>query len=117
MRARKRKLESNSAKVDKHVIQPEEYEEAPEWTDEQFARAEISIGGKVVRPAQGTLTKPGRPPSANPKHAVSLRLDPEILAAFKEDGPGWQTRINDTLAQAVKTRKTSARRGSKRKRA
>ncbi len=32
-------------------------DDAPQWTKEQFARAEIAVGGKVVRPAQGTLTR------------------------------------------------------------
>lgn len=39
----------------------------------------------------------GRPKSENPKVQVTLRLDPEVIAAFKEGGPGWQTRLNATL--------------------
>lgn len=34
-------------------------DDAPEWSDEIFARAEIAVGGKVVRPAGGTLTRRG----------------------------------------------------------
>ena len=34
-------------------------DDAPEWTKEQFGRAEIAIGGKTVRPAKGTLTRAG----------------------------------------------------------
>ena len=37
-------------------------DDAPELTEEVAARAQISIGGKVIREATGTLTKPGRPP-------------------------------------------------------
>ncbi|WP_267897132.1 BrnA antitoxin family protein [Thalassococcus profundi] len=33
--------------------------------------------------------------------AVSLRLDPEIVARFKASGPGWQTRMNDALREAA----------------
>lgn len=32
-------------------------DDAPEWTDEMFDRAQISVGGVVVREATGTLTK------------------------------------------------------------
>ena len=32
-------------------------DDAPEWTDDQLDRAEFAIDGKVIRPAQGTLTK------------------------------------------------------------
>lgn len=36
-------------------------DEAPEWSDEVFERAEISKGGEVIRPATGTLTKDDTP--------------------------------------------------------
>ncbi len=41
-------------------------DDAPEWDDEFFARAEIAVGGKVVRQAEGTLTRRGRPPLGMP---------------------------------------------------
>jgi uncharacterized protein (DUF4415 family) len=47
----------------------------------------------------------GRPKLAHPKSRVSLRLDPEIVAAYKASGKGWQSRINETLARAVARRK------------
>ncbi|MEE3609513.1 BrnA antitoxin family protein [Avibacterium paragallinarum] len=37
------------------------------------------------------------------KQAVSLRLSPEVITAFKATGKGWQSRINDTLLKAIKT--------------
>ena len=43
----------------------------------------------------------GRPPSARKKTHVSLRLDPDILAALKADGRGWQTRANALLRAAL----------------
>jgi len=43
----------------------------------------------------------GRPRLENPKEAVKLRLDPEIVVRFKADGPGWQTRMNEALRKAV----------------
>jgi uncharacterized protein (DUF4415 family) len=77
-------------------------DDAPEWTDDQFARAEIAIGRKVIRPADGTLTRPGRPMSAAPKKSVHLRLSPDVLAHFRKTGPGWQTRIDEALRKAAK---------------
>jgi uncharacterized protein (DUF4415 family) len=72
-------------------------------TNEFFERAEIAIGGKLVRPAKGTLTRsPGRPKSKSPKHSVHLRLSPDVLAYFRAKGPGWQTRIDETLRKAAK---------------
>jgi len=77
-------------------------DDAPEWTDEMFERAAIYKGGKVVRPATGTVTKRGRPKLANPKRQVTLRLDSDVLEGLRETGPGWQSRVNDILRKAVK---------------
>lgn len=35
------------------------------------------------------------------KEQVTLRLDPEVLAFFRKKGPGWQTRINETLKKSM----------------
>jgi len=75
-------------------------DDAPELTPELAARAQISVGGKVVREATGTLTKRGRPPiGSQPKEQVTLRLPVEVLDYFKADGPGWQTRVSEVLEQ------------------
>ena len=63
-----------------------------EWPDEVWDRAQFSVGGKVVRPAEGTLTKRGRPPMGDAaKQQVTLRLAPKVLEHFKASGTGWQT--------------------------
>ncbi len=78
-------------------------DDAPEFTDSLFDRAQLSVGGVVIREATGTLTRSGvgRPKSAAPKQAVSLRLSPEVLRYFKAGGPGWQTRIDEALKKLV----------------
>ena len=43
----------------------------------------------------------GRPKSPAPKISTTLRLDPEVLEAFKSSGPGWQSRMNEALRKAV----------------
>lgn len=51
--------------------------------------------------AQWKAAKPsvrmGRPPKADRKESVKLRLDPDLLEALRATGDGWQTRVNDTL--------------------
>lgn len=37
------------------------------------------------------------------KQAITIRLSPEIITAFKATGKGWQTRINDVLLQHIQT--------------
>jgi uncharacterized protein (DUF4415 family) len=78
-------------------------DDAPEWSDEVFARADIVVGGKVVRPASGTLTKRGRPRLGDAsKQQVTLRLAPQVVEHFKASGSGWQTRLNEVLERHVK---------------
>ena len=63
-------------------------DDAPEWTEAMFARGELRIDGKIIRPANGTLTKPGRPPLADPKRQVTLRLDGALVDKLRASGPG-----------------------------
>jgi uncharacterized protein (DUF4415 family) len=69
-------------------------DDAPPLTDAFFDRAEIRRGDTIVRR--------GRPPLASPKQAVKLRLDADVLAAYRKTGDGWQTRINADLRKARK---------------
>jgi uncharacterized protein (DUF4415 family) len=85
-------------------------EDAPEWTKEQFERAELAVGGKVVRPAQGTLTRPrGRPKKPDAKVHTHIRLSPQVLRYFRATGSGWQTRIDEVLRKWVEKRRKDAR--------
>ena len=68
-------------------------DDAPELDDAFFANAEIRNGE--------TLIRPGRPRSAAPKQSVTLRLDQDVIAAFRETGRGWQSRINAALREAI----------------
>lgn len=76
-------------------------DDAPEWSDEVFQRAEVRDGDRVVRPASGTLTKRGRPKLESPKRQITLRLDGDLIDRLRETGPGWQRRINEILRKAV----------------
>lgn len=58
-----------------------------EPTDEQL---------KMLRPI-------GRPKSANPKQATSIRLSPKVIEYFKRGGSGWQTRLNKVLEEYVES--------------
>ena len=43
----------------------------------------------------------GRPRSVAAKVSTTLRLDPDVLEAFRRDGAGWQSRINAALRKAA----------------
>src|SRR5258707_15682272 len=86
-------------------------DDAPELLNDFFRDGELRHGDRLIRR--------GRPPlSGKPKIAVTLRLDEDIVKAYRETGEGWQTRINADLRRARKlnvrtaTAQRSAKRGS-----
>lgn len=97
MTARKRTIKSDLKKVDAYELRPEDYDEIPELSDEDFKRGVWHRGGKPM--PHGPR---GRPKSKNPKRPVSLRLDPDVIAHFRRTGRGWQSRINALLRKAAK---------------
>ena len=58
-------------------------------------------GRRAIRHGElrhGGLVRRGRPPlSGKPKTAITLRLDEDVVEAYRETGDGWQTRINADL--------------------
>jgi uncharacterized protein (DUF4415 family) len=85
----------------KHVawIDPDD---APELTDDMLDRAELRVGDRIVRR--------GRPPlGVRPKNSVTLRLDADVLEAYRALGQGWQTRINEDLRRVRKLPKVAGK--------
>jgi uncharacterized protein (DUF4415 family) len=54
----------------------------------------------------GTAPWQGRPPKENRKVNQTLRIDPDVLEAYRQEGTGWQTRINVVLRQHMPQRRT-----------
>lgn len=52
-------------------------------------------------PADELMRRRGRPPLPNPKVAVKLRLDADVLDCLRQSGEGWQTRVNELLRKSV----------------
>ncbi len=74
----------------------------PEWTSEDFATARPALDvlpqfiGEAAT-AELVRRSRGRPPKADKKVNQTLRLDADVLEAFRAQGAGWQTRINGVL--------------------
>lgn len=74
--------------------------DAPEATAEQLAQAR-PFTEAFPQLADAARRARGRPPLADAKQLVSLRLDAEIVRRLRASGPGWQSRANDVLKKAV----------------
>lgn len=97
----------------KKKFDPSDYSDAPvddpdspELTPEMIRRMRPlrEVDPDFVKAIE-EMRKRGRPPLEHPKVQVTLRLDEEVLNSFKEDGPGWQGRINEELKKTVKRRR------------
>lgn len=76
----------------------------PEWTEADFAAARPA--SEIVPPeVLGLLVrKPGRPmgwSKPNAKKSITLRLDPDVIEGWRKSGPGWQSRMNAALREAI----------------
>ena len=76
----------------------------PEWMAEDFAKAQPAaevmpelIGEKATQELMRRGR--GRPRKTDKKVNQTLRLDADVLDAYRQEGKGWQTRINEVLRQ------------------
>src|SRR3954447_12849942 len=99
----KRNLGSNWAKLDATTDEQiacqiaEDPDTAPELSDDWIDDSDLYVGDKFIRHG-----RPGRPKGSGKKELVTLRIDRDVLDHFRASGPGWQTRMNNTL-RAVTT--------------
>ena len=74
--------------------------DSPELSAAELATA-VPFDKALPALAAAARKSAGRPKSANPKVAISLRLDADVIDAFKASGQGWQSRMNDALRKAA----------------
>ncbi|MGD9867799.1 MAG: BrnA antitoxin family protein [Hyphomicrobiales bacterium] len=71
----------------------------PQWTRDDFRRARPA--SELPSEIRKAFPKTRGPQKAPKKIPVSIRLSPEVVDHFKATGPGWQSRIDNTLKKAV----------------
>ena len=85
------------SKTPKNSIDPDN----PIWTKRDFERAMHFPRGTTIDEAVAAFRQARGPQRAEKKLAISIRLEPEIVAHFKKDGAGWQKRMEAVLAKEV----------------
>src|SRR5262245_16224579 len=83
--------------------------ENPEWTAEEIraARPLLEVLPNEVVEAIRRYRGQRGPQKTPTKEMISLRVDRDVVAAYRATGPGWQARANEALrAYAPKTRST-----------
>jgi uncharacterized protein (DUF4415 family) len=73
---------------------------------ESVRQAKSGECARVHTPEMILARRRGRPTgstAATRKEPTTVRFDPEVLAAFRATGKGWQTRINNAMRDWLKT--------------
>ena len=68
--------------------------------DRPATEEELQAGLEAARKARGR-------PFGSAKESTTIRIDQDVLEAFRADGPGWQSRMNAALREWLQTRKTA----------
>jgi uncharacterized protein (DUF4415 family) len=75
-------------------------------TDEEDRAIDAGIAGDAdtfevsdAQFAKMRSVKLGRPFAEQTKERITIRLSPDVLAAFRATGAGWQTRVDEALKQ------------------
>ena len=82
----------------------DEVSDTPEMTDAEIAELRPD-GERLPAALAEAFRRLGRPKAEAKAVPVSLCVPPDVLAAYKADGPGWQTRMNEALAAGLRSRR------------
>lgn len=86
-----------------------------EWTEADFRRARpaLEVLPREVVDAIRRYRGQRGPQKAPTKELISIRVDRDVVAAFRASGPGWQRRANDALREYLRKGERKAPRASK----
>ena len=79
----------------------DEVSDNPELTDEEMEQARPLA--EAMPDLVAAVRRHRGPQRAPTKALVSLRVDRDVLEAWRATGSGWQKRVNDLLRKAVLT--------------
>ena len=88
----------------KRVSEKSDWRRIDAQTDDEIRRS-IRTDPDAAPEVDGAWFKSARIVMPEPKQAVSLRLDREVLGWFRRQGKGYQTRINAVLRAYVNSQR------------
>jgi uncharacterized protein (DUF4415 family) len=69
-------------------------------TERPATAEELQVGLAAMRKSRGR-------PAGSTKESTTIRIDHDVLDAFRTEGPGWQSRMNAALRDWLKTHKSA----------
>ncbi len=79
---------------------PETFDDNPEWTESDFARAKPFKEGFPEFYA-AWKNRGGRPPAAQPKLHIGFRLAADVVNGVRATGKGYNLRVERVLRKAL----------------
>ena len=80
---------------------PADFDENPEWTEENFARARPFKEAFPAQYASWVKNKGGRPPVEQPKVHIGFRLVADVVEGVRATGCGYNARVEKVLREAL----------------
>ena len=79
---------------------PADFDENPEWTEADFARARPFKEG-FPELYKAWKNRGGRPPVDQPKVQIGFRLASDVVKRVRDSGPGYNARVEKVLREAL----------------
>lgn len=82
---------------------PKDYDENPEWTDEDLAQARPfrEVHPEFYAAWEKAKNKGGRPKAEQPKVHIGFRLAADVVEGVRATGPGYNARVERVLREAL----------------
>lgn len=95
-----RRIRAAPAATQGKPAKPPKHAEAPYFNDSEIGLLKLRLRENSAAAVE-TQKKRGPKPRDDAKVQITLRLDPDVIAAFRAKGPGWQAMINEALKASL----------------
>jgi uncharacterized protein (DUF4415 family) len=86
-------LKQKKSKTDRERVLAMADDEIP-FDEDSPTLSSLLAAGREVK-----IVRRGRPPVAEPKEKITIRVEASALRALRASGKGWQTRLSDQISE------------------